>query len=439
MQWPFKQWGATTVMAGHEHNYERLIENNLVYFVNGLGGKSLYAFGTPIAGSLVRYNSNYGAMLIEANSDSIQFQFITRTGLVIDTYSILASSVIPPAQVNLIDPLNGSSDISIPVTVTWLQASGALNYQIQLSASALFTNLLLDDSTVADTFHTLSGMEFNTTYYLHVRATNNAGWGPFSTTFSFTTWKLPEKVFLEYPADSSVGLSNPIDCRWKAVGDAVAYEFTLSLDSTFASFGQLDSTITDTTYSPIGLDSLLTYFWRVRAKSQAGWGEYSDAWRFKLSTALSVTGIVEKGWNMVSIPLTVSDGRRITLFPNSYYPSWRWIQSYGYVSNDTLIPRRGYWLKFDSTRTVTVTGLPRLSDTIDVTQGWNLVGSLSVPLPADSIRSIPPGIIASKFFEYSHHYQEAATLIPIKGYWVKVKQDGKLVMSSASGSVHPKK
>ena len=88
MRWPFQQWGATIVLAGHEHIYERLEENGFPYIVNGLGGKSLYPLGTPTAGSLVRYNADFGAMAVEASETYILFQFITRGGVVIDSYMI---------------------------------------------------------------------------------------------------------------------------------------------------------------------------------------------------------------------------------------------------------------------------------------------------------------------------------------------------------------
>lgn len=91
LQWPYKDWGADAVLAGHEHNYERLFVDGTLYFVNGSGGHSLYPFGAPIAGSQVRYNSEYGAMRVEAFDTAIQFQFISRTGQLIDTYTLTES------------------------------------------------------------------------------------------------------------------------------------------------------------------------------------------------------------------------------------------------------------------------------------------------------------------------------------------------------------
>jgi tartrate-resistant acid phosphatase type 5 len=87
-QWPYKKWGATAVLAGHEHLYERLTIDSLIYFVNGSGGRSLYTFAKPIDGSQVRYCDDYGAQLVTATDDSIRFDFYSRVGKLIDTYTI---------------------------------------------------------------------------------------------------------------------------------------------------------------------------------------------------------------------------------------------------------------------------------------------------------------------------------------------------------------
>ncbi len=88
MRWPFAQWGAIAVMSGHDHVYERLLINNIPYFVSGLGGAEKYGFSTPVKGSQVRYAGDFGAMLVKASLNKITFQFINRKGKVIDTYSM---------------------------------------------------------------------------------------------------------------------------------------------------------------------------------------------------------------------------------------------------------------------------------------------------------------------------------------------------------------
>lgn len=88
-QWPFAEWGASAVLAGHDHTYERLSIDGLPYFVNGLGGfPGIYGFEGAVAGSQVRFNEDYGAMRVEATEREITFEFITRTGFVVDTYTL---------------------------------------------------------------------------------------------------------------------------------------------------------------------------------------------------------------------------------------------------------------------------------------------------------------------------------------------------------------
>ena len=46
-------------------------------FVTGLGGRSIYQFQTPIAGSVVRYNANYGAMRVVISPQRVAFAFFS--------------------------------------------------------------------------------------------------------------------------------------------------------------------------------------------------------------------------------------------------------------------------------------------------------------------------------------------------------------------------
>jgi hypothetical protein len=93
MHWPFAEYGASIVLNGHEHDYERIIYEGMTYVVNGLGGKEFYwnflkyMLGhpwlyeitgpecNPFPGSQVRYNGDHGAMLGFATKESIEFCF----------------------------------------------------------------------------------------------------------------------------------------------------------------------------------------------------------------------------------------------------------------------------------------------------------------------------------------------------------------------------
>ena len=138
-------------------------------------------------------------------------------------------------------------------------------------------------------------------------------------------------------------------------------------------------------------------------------------------------------WNLFSIPVFVTNDSVSNLFPLRNSNAFTYNGS-GYVIKNKLNVGTGYWLKFSSLTIDTLVGLPLTSDSIPVTNGWNLIGSLSSPFLASSISSNPPGITTSKFFGYIGSYKTSDTIYPGKGYWIKVNQAGTLYLLSGSSA-----
>lgn len=88
LQWPYAAWGATAVLSGHDHLYERLAVDGIPYFVNGAGGKTRYNFGRPEPESVVRYNQDYGAMRVQASQTCLNFTFYNRDAEMIDSVTV---------------------------------------------------------------------------------------------------------------------------------------------------------------------------------------------------------------------------------------------------------------------------------------------------------------------------------------------------------------
>ena len=144
---------------------------------------------------------------------------------------------------------------------------------------------------------------------------------------------------------------------------------------------------------------------------------------------------VDSGWNLLSLPAGVSNGNLGVLFPSATSSAFVFRDPTGYEKQDTLHNGEGFWLKFSSAETVFIQGHLLFGDTIDVFSGWNIVGALSVPIAVDSIETDPPGMIASQFVGYvpGAGYQQADTLYPGFGYWVKVNRNGSMVLSGSGG------
>ncbi|MDI6804895.1 MAG: choice-of-anchor J domain-containing protein [Bacteroidota bacterium] len=132
------------------------------------------------------------------------------------------------------------------------------------------------------------------------------------------------------------------------------------------------------------------------------------------------------GWNLVSVPVTVSDYTKTKIFPTSISNTFSYDGAYD--AQATLKNGTGYWLKFGAYQYINIDGLPRLIDTVDVKAGWNLVGSVSFSIPTSSIIQLPDNNIISSIYGYNLGYMPVTVLVPGKGYWIKIKQDGKLVL-----------
>jgi lysophospholipase L1-like esterase len=334
----------------------------------------------------------------------------------------------PPAAPLLSFPSNGSIDQPVQLTLKWHLSLTADSYRVQLATDSNFeSDIVIDDSLTADSLEIDHSLANGLNYYWRVCAKNNGGTSPWSATWSFTTLISQTPILLS-PLNGAVSQSTTLTLLWHSFDAANFYQIQVSLNPSFTNLLVDDSTLTDTSRSIESLINTKTYYWRVRAKKSIGVSGYSEVWNF--TVLLSGTHIyqVSDRWNIVSVPLITNSFEKSILFPTSTSDAWAYDSKY--VRCDTLENGKGYWLKFSSDQEVVLIGASDSADTIEVVKGWNLIGSVSNPVLISSIISDPPGIITGNFFRYSDGYIKIDTIFPGKGYWVKVNQPGKLILST---------
>ena len=140
MLWPFTAWGASIIYTGHNHLYERVLTNGLNYMTIGLGGDRIDAFTTPVAGSIARYNTTYGAVRLRVTETNFVSDFINIFNQVIDTFTLEAQ----PARLafRTTGPLLQLELTGSPGRTYITEASGNLS-----NWNAISTNLLTTTST----------------------------------------------------------------------------------------------------------------------------------------------------------------------------------------------------------------------------------------------------------------------------------------------------
>lgn len=153
-----------------------------------------------------------------------------------------------------------------------------------------------------------------------------------------------------------------------------------------------------------------------------------------LST-VSVDVPISTGWNMISNPVVRSAGTDSVklLYPTSLFSyAFAFAAGAGYQQSFTMANGPGYWGKFPGAGSNTIVGGPNELDTIPVLSGWNLIGSVSLPVDTSTITSIPGGIKISHWFGFSAGYQAVTSIVPGKAYWVKASQAGSFIFAGSS-------
>jgi hypothetical protein len=219
---------------------------------------------------------------------------------------------------------------------------------------------------------------------------------------------------------------------WNQMISAATYRLQLATDSTFAVIVVEDSSITDTSRQVGPLPHSTLLYWRVSAKNSAGSSPFSAIWKFRTLSPGTNYYTFSDAWNLVSVPLTVDDSRKEAVFPLAVSNAYSYDLASGYVRKDTLENGVGYWLKFNGPQSVPINGWPLVLDTIEVSSGWNLVGSISNPVAVTAITQLPPGIVASSFYGFDGGYVAADTVKPGRGYWVATNASGRLILSSGT-------
>ena len=273
LQWPYKEWGATAVFSGHAHVYERILRNGFPYITNGLGGDSTGSFSGGLDGSVARFGANYGAMLVRVSSTSITFQFVTRSGVIIDTFTFGPDATVPVAPSNL----TASSISSGQSTLTW--SDNAINedgYRVEQSTNS--GSYIQVGATIAnETSLVVGGLSVGNVYSFRVRSTNNAGVSAYSNIAE------PQGTTASPPAaPSSLAAAavnaSQINLSWT---DASSNENGFSLErcegSSCTNFVEIVQTSAGiASYQDGGRSASTTYRYRVRSFNGIGFSNYSN-------------------------------------------------------------------------------------------------------------------------------------------------------------------
>lgn len=212
-----------------------------------------------------------------------------------EVWSFTTKAIPLPAVPNLSSPENNSLGILLEnIEVSWNAAQYASTYKLEVSTDQNFTNLFNTQDNITSTKTSLPKLQKLTEYYWRVKSLNNSGESNWSTVWKFKTLGEPININLFSPENGSVNNSISLQFTWSQGEDQnktiSKYWFELNKDINTTAI-VTDTNLTINSKAVASLENSTEYFWRVKAKNEAGWGEFTSWSSF--TTIVDTPGVVQ--------------------------------------------------------------------------------------------------------------------------------------------------
>ena len=241
-----------------------------------------------------------------AESFGISVDYDSKTKQITLTYNL----VTPPNAPMLISPSNGAVVTDTNITFSWMPVADADSYKITINSNGV--NIYSQDKISSSSITVLQSNLGTGTFTWQVAAHNSAGWGQFSTSYTFSIpiqVTIPPPPTLISPISNTVLNNSNITFNWTSVSGADSYKLQITKDNSV--IYSLDAISTNTfTLSGIELQSG-NYVWQVAAHNSAGWSDWSLPGSFILQKQLTTGDIAKFIDRVVYIEAKTADGTNI--------------------------------------------------------------------------------------------------------------------------------
>ncbi|MCF7918660.1 MAG: right-handed parallel beta-helix repeat-containing protein [Candidatus Cloacimonetes bacterium] len=137
----------------------------------------------------------------------------------------------------------------------------------------------------------------------------------------------------------------------------------------------------------------------------------------------------DEGWNLSSLSVTPNETLIDSMFASNISSFCFDTELQQYQQVEEWNTGTGYWIEFPGDADYQLFGRPLHHLSLNLSEGWNIIGSLFEPLLTNDIICEPAGSIISVFGLDSGYYL-AENIIPTHGYWVEVSQDCNLILDT---------
>ncbi len=160
-------------------------------------------------------------------------------------------------------PADNATNVSINPLFVWNYATNANRYYLQVALDENFNNIVIQQNNLQTMTYNAANLQYLTSYYWRVNASNGAFVSNWSEVRTFTTIGVPvAPPVLISPNNNSVMQSMNVQFVWSGGVNTNYYRLQISTTGYFSN-PLVNVLLYDTTYSTSDLASNTQYFWRV--------------------------------------------------------------------------------------------------------------------------------------------------------------------------------
>jgi len=176
----------TPVQIGTETNWVQ-VENGGGHTLALKNDGTLWAWGLNVFGQLGDGSTTNRTTPVQIGTETNWIKVNCGYNYTISLSGIQSNLTIP----FLISPENNATNQPLSPTIQWQAVENATSYTLQVSLTSEFTDLVVNQSGIETTEFQLNNLEYNTTYFWRVNATDGEQSSDWSEVWSFTTEEQP--------------------------------------------------------------------------------------------------------------------------------------------------------------------------------------------------------------------------------------------------------
>ncbi|MFN8359741.1 MAG: fibronectin type III domain-containing protein [Candidatus Kapaibacterium sp.] len=209
----------------------------------------------------------------------------------------------PPPVPTLASPMDGARTVpTVNPLLNWNSSEGAVVYRVQVSTTADFTNLIMDNVASTSPVY-IPAMENFTTYYWRVNASNVSGTSAWSPVWSFRTVLASAELIA--PNDKEIYIIIPAVLTWRGTSGIDRYQVQIATDEEFNNLVENSTDIRETIHQTANLDNNTLYYWRIKSFAPDGEASnWSDVHQF--TTIIATPSLVLPYDGALDLPKTIA-------------------------------------------------------------------------------------------------------------------------------------